>query len=269
MSSSRKPATAKSPAAKPAPGQKPQLTKRPKRETVSDDDPFELERQKQSGKVIPLLRKPEKGKMFRVVCPMCDTPGFASTKVVGKEVKCRNPECLAPVFLVPGPEAKERKSAEQVQPQEKKKSKLPLIVVLVVVIAALGGSYYKLTQVPDGSELAKPFDHKAISKASNKSFLTDNDKPKVNPLENKPQTNQQTTSKNNVTSVSPVAVQKEALEKIIELSRVQENRSKPFSRRLAAEAYAITGDIKTSHEQIDYIYSVSPPLPFYKIFPLI
>ncbi|WP_145215727.1 hypothetical protein [Gimesia alba] len=268
-SSSGKPASGKNPPSKEAPGQKPQLTKRPKRETVSDDDPFELERQQQAGKAIPLLRKPVKGKMFRVVCPMCDTPGFASPKVVGKEVKCRNPECLAPVFLVPDPEAKDRKPAEPAKPQEKKKSKLPLIAVLVVVIAALGGGYYKLTQVPDGSDLAKPFDLPTISNASRKSFLPDKDKPKVNPLENNPQTDQQTTSKNNVAPVSTAAIQNKALETIIELSRSRENRSKPFSRRLAAEAYAISGDIKASQAQIDYIDSVKPALPFYKLFPLI
>ncbi|WP_145309173.1 hypothetical protein [Gimesia fumaroli] len=268
-SSSRKPAAGKNPPSKDAPEQKPQLTKRPKRETVSDDDPFELERQKQSGKAIPLLRKPVKGKMFRVVCPMCDTPGFSSSKVVGKEVKCRNPECLAPIFLVPDTEAKEQKKAEQDKPQEKRKSKLPLIIVLVVVIAGLGGGYYKLTRVPDGSDLAKPFDLPAISDASKTGFQRDQDQPKVNPLDKNSQESQKTPSKNKVSPLSTDTVQKEALEAIVELSRSRENRSKPFSRRLAAEAYAMTGDIESSREQIDRIDAVSPPLPFYKLFPLI
>lgn len=267
--SSRKPATDQKQPAKDALGQKPQLTKRTKRETVSDDDPFELERQQQSRKATPLLRKPVKGKMFRVVCPMCDTPGFASPKVVGTEVKCRNPECLAPVFLVPDPEAKDRKAAAQTKPQEKKKSKLPLIAIIVVVIAGLGGGYYKLTQVPDGAELSKPFNTKVISDANKKKFQLDKNEPKVNPLLKNPQTNQQTTTKNQVPPVSPEVVQKEALETIVELSRSRENRSKPFSRRLAAEAYAITGDIKASQEQIQRIDAVSPRLPFYKLFPLI
>ncbi|WP_339732586.1 hypothetical protein [uncultured Gimesia sp.] len=264
-SASRKPAAEK----KEASGQKPQLTKRTKRETVSDDDPFELERQKQSEKVTPLLRKPVKGKMFRVVCPMCDTPGFASPKIVGKEVKCRNPECLAPVFLVPDPEAKDRKAAEQVKPQEKKKSKLPLIAIIVVVIAGLGGGYYKLTQVPDGSELAKPFDQLIITDPAGRSKQSDNDKPKVNPLVKDTQTKQQPSSKDPVTPVSTAVVQKEALEKIVDLSRLRNNRSKPFSRRLAAEAYAITGNIEDSQGQIERIDAVKPLLPFYKIFPLI
>lgn len=255
--SSQEPSSKKAPA-----------NKRTKRETVADDDPFDLERQQQTTKVIPLLRKPVKGKMFRVVCPMCDTPGFASSKVVGKEVKCRNSECLAPVFLVPNTDAKDHKSTEQEKPKEKQKSKLPLIAVVLIVVVSLGGGYYYLTRVPSGSELSKPFDHSAISNASKNSFLTPTDN-KTNSLDANSKLKNGTSNLSPKSQKSAKAVQKEALETIVELSRVRENRSKPFSRRLAAEAYAVSGDIKSSQEQIDRIDSVSPPLPFYKIFPLI
>jgi len=272
MSSSRKSIAGKTTAAKQPvqvpTDQKNPTIKRNRRETVSDDDPFELERQQQTSKVIPLLRKPEKGKMFRVVCPMCDTAGFASTKVVGKEVKCRNPECLAPVFMVPDSDAQDRKSTEQAKPQTKKNSKLPLIAVTLLIAASLGGAYFYFTDVKDASDLNKPFDLPAINQAAQKSFFNDNDKSKVNPLENNPKSSQ-TTGKNKATPLSPALVQKEALETIVELSRTRENRSKPFSRRLAAEAYAVAGDIKSSQEQIERIDAVSPPLPFYKIFPLV
>ena len=243
----------------------PQVT-RTKRETVSDDDPFELERKQQSGKAIPLLRKPVKGKMFRVVCPMCDTPGFASKKVVGKEVKCRNPECLAPVFLVPNPESQERKTDEKPKPETDKNSKLPLIGAIVVSAAVIGGAYFYFTQVPDGSELAKPIDLPVISNASRKSFLPDSDNGKPTPTN---ENGNQNNSQSNEPTVSAAKVQQAALEKIVDLSRSRDNRSKPFSRRLAAEAYAMTGDIPSAREQIGRIDAVSPPLPFYKIFPLI
>lgn len=242
--------------------------KRTKRETVADDDPFDLERKQQTTKVIPLLRKPVKGKMFRVVCPMCDTPGFASSKVVGKEVKCRNPECLAPVFLVPNPDAKDHKSTEQEKPKEKQKSKLPLIAVVLLVVVSLGGGYYYLTRVPSGSHLSKPFDQFANQEKSKKP-LPPTTKNKDNPHDANSKLKNGTSNPSPKSQKSAKAVQKEALETIVELSRVRENRSKPFSRRLAAEAYAVAGDIKSSQDQIVRIDSVSPLLPFYKIFPLI
>lgn len=244
------------------PAQKAPSTKRNRRETVTDDDPFELERQQQSTKVISLLRKPVKGKMFRVVCPMCDTPGFASSKVVGKEVKCRNPECLAPVFLVPDPDAKDRKSDQEEKPVEKKASKLPLIIVSVLLIGVLSGGYYYLTRVPDSSHLNKPFDNPVISDANKKSFSRTNENPADSSLKQKPNPRVKA-------PVSPQTVQKEALETIVELSRPRENRSKPFSRRLAAEAYAIAGNIPEAQHQIGHIDEVKPYLPFYKLFPLI
>tara|TARA_R110002111_G_scaffold262289_1_gene337774 strand:- start:51839 stop:54340 length:2502 start_codon:yes stop_codon:yes gene_type:complete len=272
-SSSRKSAAGKTSGAKqpvptPTDQKKPTIT-RNRRETISDDDPFELERQQQTSKVIPLLRKPEKGKMFRVVCPMCDTAGFASSKVVGKEVKCRNPECLAPVFLVTDPDAQDRKSTEPEKPQAQKNSRLPLIAVTLLIAASLGGAYFYFTDVKDGSDLNKPFDLPAINQQAQKSFLPNRDKTIVNPLENNVKNSQQATSKNKTNPLSPALIQKEALETIVELSRTRENRSKPFSRRLAAEAYAVAGDIKSSQEQIERIDAVSPPLPFYKIFPLV
>lgn len=266
MSASSSAAAKKSgtkPPSKAETGQKKPVVTRSKRETVSDDDPFELERQKQTEKVIPLLRKPTKGKMFRVVCPMCDTPGFASSKAVGKEVKCRNPECLAPVFLVPDENAQDRKPTEEAKPEKKGNSKLPLIAVTVFGAVLLGGAYFYFTDVEDASELNKPFDTDIINQASKKTFQRET--PKTQPQEK----TEQASKKPEVTPLSPAKVQQESLDTMVKLSRTRENRSKPFSRRLAAEAYAISGNIKAAHEQIARIDAVNPPLPFYKIFPLV
>lgn len=264
MSSSRAPGGNKTSEVN-QPAQKKSTTKRSKRETVTDDDPFELERQQQSMNVVALLRKPVKGKMFRVICPMCDTPGFASSKVVGKEVKCRNPECLAPVFLVPDTDAKDHKAKEENEPKEKKPSKLPLIIVMVLVLVSLGGGYFYFTRVPNSANLNKPFDLPVISDASKKSFLGNSENSDDNPQKNTPDPNDIKTPQ-----LIPQTVQQEALKTIVVLSQTREkNRSKPFSRRLAAEAYAISGDIPAAELQIERIDKVTPPLPFYKMFPLI
>src|SRR5690349_12284001 len=75
--------------------------RRPTPEELDDGtDPFEVDT-RSIVKAPPVSPKPAKGRMQRVVCPMCETPGFISPQQVGKEVKCCNPQCLMPVFTVP------------------------------------------------------------------------------------------------------------------------------------------------------------------------
>ena len=69
---------------------------------ASDDDPFDVGRSKAVG-ARPVSARPVKGRMVRIVCPMCETPGFISSKEVGNEVKCCNSKCLVPVYVAEAP----------------------------------------------------------------------------------------------------------------------------------------------------------------------
>lgn len=62
------------------------------------DDPFAIGQAPGAAKAIPCAPKPRKGRLTKVVCPMCETPGFIPKAALGRQVKCANKECLVPVF---------------------------------------------------------------------------------------------------------------------------------------------------------------------------
>lgn len=69
-----------------------------KKQEPDDGDPFAIDQAPVSSKVIPCARKPMKGRMQRILCPMCETQGFIPKGAIGRQVKCANKECLVPVF---------------------------------------------------------------------------------------------------------------------------------------------------------------------------
>ncbi|MEZ6056965.1 MAG: hypothetical protein R3C01_09695 [Planctomycetaceae bacterium] len=70
---------------------------------TGSDDPFDVASPALKS-ARPVGSRPAKGRMVRVVCPMCETPGFISSKEAGLEVRCCNAKCMMPVFVAPAPE---------------------------------------------------------------------------------------------------------------------------------------------------------------------
>lgn len=70
-----------------------------------DDDPFGIGVSATAGEFIQALAKPEKGRLHRVVCPMCEHAGFIAKSAIGKQVRCANEKCMVPVFIAPDPDA--------------------------------------------------------------------------------------------------------------------------------------------------------------------
>ena len=84
----------------PAPAETPKATPTKaaaKSHEIDPDDPFGVDAVSNS-RAIPLVARPAKGKTVRLVCPMCETVGFAGPEVAGKEVKCCNEKCALPIF---------------------------------------------------------------------------------------------------------------------------------------------------------------------------
>ncbi len=79
--------------------------KKPARKSDPDnDDPFAIAQTPSTQKVLSCAPKPMKGRLHRVVCPMCDTQGFIPKGAVGRQVRCANKQCLVPVFEAEGKE---------------------------------------------------------------------------------------------------------------------------------------------------------------------
>ncbi|TWW08268.1 hypothetical protein E3A20_26020, partial [Planctomyces bekefii] len=72
------------------------------RMVVDEDDPFGIGAGGASQAVAASL-KPEKGRLQKVVCPMCEQVGFIPKAALGKSVKCANPKCMVPVFTAEDP----------------------------------------------------------------------------------------------------------------------------------------------------------------------
>ncbi len=65
-------------------------------------------------------------------------------------------------------------------------------------------------------------------------------------------------------------IQKLALQQVVDLARSRdENRNRAYSRHLAAEAFAITGDVTKAREQLQLLQNVGAQVPFYQVEPLV
>ena len=84
-------------------------------------------------KAIPVAPKPTKQRTLEVKCPMCETLGYVTApQHQGKDVKCANPDCKHPYFVVPLPKKDSGDSGL------KKKKGLSIAQVLTLVVAGLG-----------------------------------------------------------------------------------------------------------------------------------
>ena len=93
-----KPATPAAPVAEsatpapeaPKPAARPAGGPRGSRPVVDEDDPFGVGMSSAASQAIQATAKPEKGRLLKVVCPMCEQVGFVPKNAVGKSVKCAN-----------------------------------------------------------------------------------------------------------------------------------------------------------------------------------
>ena len=196
------------------------------------DDPFEVA-SPVTGKVIQLLPKPSKGRLHRMVCPMCETPGFHSKNAAGKDVKCANPECLVPLFT--SPPLEEEVAAEPVAEPKKGMGIISYVVIGLIAAAALGGGAWVLTDdAPAANE--------------NEVVFKDDGSPEPPDGPEDPPEPGSDPDEGTITIVEPVPagppaaeLRTKALQWMYQLSLDADANRKPYCRRLAAEAWARMG----------------------------
>lgn len=234
----------------------------------ANDDPFAVDVETVR-KAIPLRPRPTKGRRHKIVCPMCETPGYASSQVAGKEVRCANRECLVPVFTAP--EIKSPEPAES-PPEPSRLSAGVIVSAAIVLIAVVGvGVWYFVLR--DTGQNKQPL----IGGAQTNAGTSPGSKPQsVQDLlaklnkdasnDGSPKVAGRTTNK----PLSLAEMQNRALATMIEASQARTgNRSKPFCRRLTAEAYADIGDLAEAQVQLDQLMSLRPKVPYYQVTPLV
>lgn len=247
-----------------------------KTEKPASDDPFDVA-SPVTRKAVQLLAKPSKGKLHRIVCPMCETAGFQSKKAAGRDVRCANKECLVPVFTAPPDEGAEEAKAvaaaaeAEAQAAEARSKNLSVgayIGIAVVSAAVLGGGAFFLTGEAPKEELSALEQLRARGLGNAPDAPTtprvidpetlDPDKPDESAVPPKP-------------AGPPVAEMREVSLQLMSHTSLQRDRNqrKPFCRRLTAEAYAIAGDFKAVDLQLTQLDKVGSRLKYYRILPLV
>ncbi len=240
-----------------------------------DDSPFEIDATT-TKRAVPLHPKPAKGKTHRVICPMCDTPGFTAKKAAGMDVRCANPDCMVPVFTAPPLEVEE-KPAEEQQPEEQsaKKRMSPTVliggIVSVAVIAVGVVAFIISSSQPDELPGIPVVDQQTKNNRDSSPDVTETNETPVEPTKDDPEKDDTEPKTPTVTAKLTWDDIRDFVLPLMVASSQQrsENRSKPFCRRLTADAYAEMGNFAEAEQQIGQLEKVGGSVPYYRIPPLV
>ncbi|MDA0835077.1 MAG: hypothetical protein O3A29_17530 [Planctomycetota bacterium] len=220
------------------------------------DDPFAFDSSITEKGVVPLLPRPQKGRSYKIICPMCETPGFSSTKAAGKQVKCANPKCMVPIFTAPALEKRSEPTASE-EPESKTGRYLMLATVSVVVIGV--GVWFSIQEEP-----RQPVPREERVEAS----TTDNtEKVEEKYFENLTRAK---TASVDYSKLTNDEIRDRAFESLISASNQRENnRSQTLCRRLAAESFATIGMLKKADEQLALVKKDTRLVAYFPIPPLV
>ena len=224
-------------------------------ETVADDDdPFGIDTSSVAD-VPSAAPKPTKGRSIKIECPMCGTPGFISSKMQGRDVKCVNPSCMVPVFKAPLPPKKDDGPIKKEGPLSGKVMGIIGGGVGVLILLLVWGFWFARHQ---GAVVTAPPPLPTVS----------NDRPSGDPA---PDPSNGVTSPPTAQTISLTEIKKRALEQIITAAQIRDENRKAYGRRLAAEAHALAGDVPGAREQIKQLQkpSVGGRVPYFQIEPLL
>ncbi|MEP3480969.1 MAG: hypothetical protein ABJZ55_17105 [Fuerstiella sp.] len=241
--------------------------------SAADDDPFAIEKPKTARKILPCAPRPMKGRLHKVICPMCDVQGFIPAAAVGRQVKCANKECLVPVFTA-GETAQKKTSAPPTrvsdqedrvaskssrEPGQKNPMVLYGITGTVLLLLAAGGAWY-LNKEANQSGQIDPIDMSQFN------FNQDDDDDSDDPADSKPPVKE-------VVPESPNKLAERLVERMVSTARQTGNRDKAFCRSLTANAYMRLGQKSEYDRELTQLTRVdnngSGKSEYYKIAPLV
>ncbi len=223
--------------------------------SAASDDPFGVDVATGSS-AIKLSPKRTQQRPNKVVCPMCDTVGFAPDAASGKEVQCANEKCLVPIFTAP-----DFAAPPPAEPEPQPSSLVPTLLtfgtVALILIAGASVWWFVLRK----PEAATP----------NSSVAVAPDQPDVEtPGDSQPPTPAPEVEQ----PVAPVAPSpSETLAAVMKRwDDVQEDitqpSQQPLRRRYAAESHALAGRLDAARAQVARLESLSSADPFYRVAPL-
>lgn len=270
----QKPAAA-APAAAPA-AAKPAAASPPKsgtparpgsRMVVDEDDPFGIGATG-GAQVIEASLKPEKGRLQKTVCPMCEQTSFIPKSALGKSVRCANPKCMVPVFTAADPaeqkaerkptrlsdEAEaQRRAAEEALPRRRS----PLLLYAVAAAILVGLTALVVTQLnrkPDTTQFATGLDLSELQR------LAEEDAAKVAAKQAAEKAAADKAAEN------PAKDVEDNIRRMIALAR-SEMRDKALARRMTGDLWLRLGRAEESATEFNQLLVVDKTRGFYRMLP--
>lgn len=224
---------------------------------ADSDDPFAFDSSITEKGVIPLLPRPQKGRAYKIVCPMCETPGFSSTKAAGRQVKCVNNDCMVPVFTAPKLETKPEPT--ETEEPESKTGRYVMLALIAVVGIGLGVWYSTLEGPRKPADRPDPRTLRTAdttSKAEDEDYFANLSRPKAAAIDYQ--------------ALSIDEVRTRALDSLVTAAQQRENnRSQTLCRRLASESFAAVGNLKAAEEHLVLVKKDTRLIGYFPIPPLI
>ncbi|MGC1273016.1 MAG: hypothetical protein WBC44_04870 [Planctomycetaceae bacterium] len=219
-----------------------------------NDDPFATDASATAG-AIAMSRKPTAQRPHKIICPMCDTPGYAPTAASGKDVRCANANCMVPVFTAPDFAAPKPVETE---PQSSGFGPMALTATVVGILLLGGAAWWFFLRAPDGPPIGPVVQPVTPPPDTPPGTTVD-----VPPAQTDP------TDSNQPTPPAPAETLAAAVK---HWPRITEDITQPqrqnLLRRYGAEAYALVGNIESAREQISKLLESRSGDPFYAITPL-
>jgi hypothetical protein len=142
--------------------------------TPENTDPFAVDAE--LVKKIPTMRKvADKKSTLEIKCPMCETIGYVPETMAGRDIKCYNPACMAPIFRVP---IKVDKEAIVEDPGFLVKNGVKIGAAALVAVIAIGSLIVFLNSEgppkEKEDEIVRPQDNRPIVDPTAKSEFNEN-----------------------------------------------------------------------------------------------
>ncbi|TWT40137.1 hypothetical protein KOR42_49850 [Thalassoglobus neptunius] len=214
---------------------------------TQEDDPFEVDTSAVR-RAIKLAPRPTKTRTYEVICPMCETSGYMPPEDAGKDVQCCNSECIVPVF-------KSKRPKIEAVVEEDGSGKKYLIIAASVAAVALIGIVLKMTV------FSTPEDPNVVGPVPVPYCQDCPDDPDPKECDDCPPPEPQ--------EISLAQIRTESLNKIanVALDR-RDNRNPNVGTQLAAEAFAVSGDVNRAIEQLKRLQTTARSTPHYQVQPL-
>ncbi len=235
---------------------------------VDEDDPFGIS-SSGSADAVQAAPRPSRGKLKKVVCPMCEKPGFIPRGAIGKSVRCANPKCMVPVFTAVDPESDGENKAVRLADQEEAarraeaanapKKRSPVMLYAIVGFVVIGLAGFAVTQLAGESEPTEMIGGVDLSQFSEMAEAEDQRKRDEAVRKAK-----QAAEKKD----DPAVIAEQLISRMTVLAR-QNLRDKALARRFTADLWLRLQRRADAARELNQLAVVNRRSSFYQVIPMI